>query len=82
MFIIVLKIREVKENEEVIEPLLKCQEDFLLDGVRELEQNNIYIDLNGKQKNSFLLLIYLKKLQNIDIKSIQGNIELCRNKNK
>lgn len=34
------------------------------------------IDLNGKQKNGFLLFVNLEKLQNIAIKCSKNNIEL------
>lgn len=75
-FIIVLKIRKAKKYKGVVESPLECQRNLWFDRIKELEQNNISRNFNGKRKNSFLQFVYLKKMENFGIKNIQDNIEL------
>lgn len=62
----------VEKSERVAESFLECQGNIPLSGVRRRKGDNICIDLNSKEKNSFLIFIDLKKLENIVINDIKA----------
>lgn len=51
-----------EKGQKVVKPILKYGKDSPLGHIQRLQQNNVRIDINSKQADGILPLIYLKKL--------------------
>lgn len=78
MFLLAEACGQVKESKGVIKPFLKRWGNILLGGIRGLEGDNMYIDLNSKGKHDFLPILNLGKLEDIIVKGVKADIKLHR----